>query len=105
MTSDRQLWLFTRGFTTLPKSSAISESGRRMSELNEELWAVLSERGVEASALSYQQAADAMRSLMREKVSGLSVITVDAARRVAPTANTQTRQLNSNGARKVRRNG
>jgi hypothetical protein len=103
MTFDRQLWLFTRGFATLPKSPMSSESGREMSELTEELWAVLSERGVEASALSYQQAADVMRSLTSEKVSGLFVITDDAARRVAPTANTQTRQLNSNGTRKVRR--
>ncbi|HUQ32978.1 MAG TPA: hypothetical protein VM095_12735 [Pyrinomonadaceae bacterium] len=76
-----------------------------MSELNEQRWSVLSERGVEATALGYQQAAEVMRSLQREKISGLSVITDDAARRVAPTANTQTRQLNSNGARKVRRNG
>jgi hypothetical protein len=76
-----------------------------MSELTEERWAVLSERGVEAAALGYQQAAEVMRSLMREKVSGLSVITDAAARRVAPTPNTQARQLNSNGARKVRRSG
>jgi hypothetical protein len=76
-----------------------------MSELTEERWSVLSERGVEATAVSYRQAAEVMRSLMREKISGLSVITDDAARRVAPTANTQPRQLNSNGARKVRRTG
>jgi hypothetical protein len=69
-----------------------------MSELTEQLWAVLSERGCEASALTYAQAHELMRSLMREKVSGLSVITDAAARRAAPNKDSRTRQPNANGA-------
>jgi hypothetical protein len=72
-----------------------------MSELTERQWAVLSERGCEAMGLTYAQALDMMRALQREKVSGLSVITDAAARRAAPqSANPQTRQPNSNGARR-----
>jgi hypothetical protein len=71
-----------------------------MSELTEPRWAVLSERGCEASALTYAQAAELMRALHREKVSGLSVITDEAARRAAPNSTSQTRQPNSNGARR-----
>jgi hypothetical protein len=60
-----------------------------MSELTEERWAVLSERGCEAMGLTYAQAAELMRSLMRERVSGLSVITDAAARRAEPLVTTQ----------------
>ncbi|HEY0378274.1 MAG TPA: hypothetical protein VGC87_15255 [Pyrinomonadaceae bacterium] len=55
-----------------------------MSELTEERWAVLSERGCEALGLTYAQARELMRSLARERVSGLSVITDSAARRAEP---------------------
>ncbi|HWS98790.1 MAG TPA: hypothetical protein VN256_00865 [Pyrinomonadaceae bacterium] len=60
-----------------------------MSELTEERWAVLSERGCEAMGLTYAQAAELMRSLARERVSGLSVITDAAARRAEPLVKTQ----------------
>jgi hypothetical protein len=73
-----------------------------MSELTEELWAVLSERGTEATALTYAQATEVMRSLLGEKVSGLSIITNDAARRATPDRNPQSGRTNSNGARKIR---
>jgi hypothetical protein len=63
-----------------------------MSELTEQRWAVLSERGCEATSLTYAQAAELMRALRREKVSGLSVITDDAARRAAPNNNSRARQ-------------
>ena len=56
-----------------------------MSELTEQLWAVLSERGCEAMGLSYVDAHRMMFELKREKVSGLCVITDDAARRVSLT--------------------
>jgi hypothetical protein len=71
-----------------------------MSELTEALWAVLSERGCEANALTYAQAAELMRALQREKVSGLSVITDAAAHRAAPNNTTQQQQRprNSNTA-------
>lgn len=68
-----------------------------MSELTEERWAVLSERGCEAMGLTYAQAAEMMRSLMRERVSGLSVITDDAARRSTRNINPQARQPGRNG--------
>ncbi|HEX8845247.1 MAG TPA: hypothetical protein VF791_11415 [Pyrinomonadaceae bacterium] len=72
-----------------------------MGELSEELWAVLSERGCEASSLSYAQAAELMRRLKRERVSGLCVITNDAARRVSLTENSRTRPSPSNGGRPI----
>jgi hypothetical protein len=68
-----------------------------MSELTEQRWAVLSEHGCEASALTYAQANELMRSLQREKISGLSVITDDAARRAAPNRDARPRQPNTNG--------
>ncbi|HJU56479.1 MAG TPA: hypothetical protein VJ715_17980 [Pyrinomonadaceae bacterium] len=55
-----------------------------MSELTEERWAVLSERGCEAMGLTYAQARELMRALARERISGLSVITDAAARRAEP---------------------
>jgi hypothetical protein len=69
-----------------------------MSELIERRWAVLSERGCEATQLTYAQALEMMRALKRERVSGLSVITDEAARRAAHGVNPQTHQSNSNGA-------
>jgi hypothetical protein len=61
-----------------------------MSELNEQRWSVLSERGREAARLSYADAAAVVRSLTGEKVHGLCVITDEAAERLAaqgPSAN------------------
>ena len=52
-----------------------------MSELTENCWAVLSERGCEGTALTYAEAHDLMRALAAERVHGLSVITDAAARR------------------------
>jgi len=63
-----------------------------MSELNEQRWAVLSERGCEAHGLSYNDAHLMLRALMREKISGLCVITDDAAQRVARTEKLHSRQ-------------
>jgi hypothetical protein len=70
-----------------------------MSELTEKLWAVLSERGCESSGLTYAQALEMMRSLEQEKVSGLSVITDDAARRATHKVKPHSRQSNPNGAK------
>jgi topoisomerase IA-like protein len=60
-----------------------------MSELNERLWAVLSERGREAAGLTYEEAAGLVRELRGaaangRKVSGLCIVTDRAAERVAP---------------------
>lgn len=69
-----------------------------MSELTERLWAVLSERGCEANQLTYAQALEMMRALKRERVSGLSVITDEAAHRAAQGVNPRPHPPNSNGA-------
>ena len=76
-----------------------------MSELTEQRWAVLSERGCESLGLTYAQALEMMRALAQEKVSGISVITDDAARRAAVSARPRARRSsNPNGAKaKVRR--
>jgi hypothetical protein len=61
-----------------------------MSELREQRWSVLSERGREAARLSYADAAALVRTLTGEKVHGLCVITDEAAARLdapAPSAN------------------
>ena len=55
-----------------------------MGELNENRWAVLSERGREAAGLTYAEAARLIGRLREEKVSGLCVITGEAAARLAP---------------------
>jgi hypothetical protein len=74
-----------------------------MSELTEQRWAVLSERGCEALGLTYAQATEMMRALVRQNISGLSVITDAAARRATPNVNQQTRGLNPNGTAKATR--
>jgi hypothetical protein len=60
-----------------------------MSELNERLWAVLSERGREAAGLTYEEAARLVRELRGDgagggRVSGLCIVTARAGERVAP---------------------
>lgn len=50
-----------------------------MSELNEQRWAVMSERGCEATRLAYADAAELVRRLRSESVRGLCVITETAA--------------------------
>ncbi len=52
-----------------------------MGELNEPLWAVISERGCEAAGISYPAALELIRRLTGEKVHGLFIITFAAARR------------------------
>jgi hypothetical protein len=63
-----------------------------MSELGEPQWAVVSERGCEASGLKHQEALDLMWRLTEEKVHGLCVVTAAAARRFrdATTVNNQS---------------
>ena len=52
-----------------------------MGELDEPQWAVVSERGCEASGLKHREALNLMRRLADEKVSGLAIVTDAAARR------------------------
>ena len=53
-----------------------------MSELREARWAVVSERGCEATGLEHAAAAQLLRRLAAEKLGGLCIITNDAARRL-----------------------
>jgi hypothetical protein len=53
-----------------------------MSELGERRWAVLSERGSEAAGLTYEEAAALVKGLRTKDVSGLCVVTDEAARHV-----------------------
>jgi hypothetical protein len=57
-----------------------------MSELSEQRWAVISERGSEAQGLKHADAAALVRSLKGEDLSGLCVVTDDAAGRLQPSA-------------------
>ncbi|HEX8073168.1 MAG TPA: hypothetical protein VF546_24695 [Pyrinomonadaceae bacterium] len=53
-----------------------------MSELRENRWAVLSERGVEAAALDYDGAARLVAQLRAGRVYGLCIVTSEAAARL-----------------------
>jgi hypothetical protein len=52
-----------------------------MSELREQRWSVVSERGCEASGVNYEAAAGLVRRLRADKVHGLCIISDEAARR------------------------
>jgi hypothetical protein len=60
-----------------------------MSELGEKRWALMSERGCEATRVTRAEAAELMRALRVEKISGLCVITEHAARLLPPAKNAQ----------------
>ncbi|HEX8493881.1 MAG TPA: hypothetical protein VF658_13635 [Pyrinomonadaceae bacterium] len=62
-----------------------------MSELSEAEWAVISERGVEASDLPHRQALELMQHLTEEKVNGLCIVTAAAARRFTHSTPAQFR--------------
>jgi hypothetical protein len=57
-----------------------------MSELGEQRWAVISERGCEAQSLRHEEAAALVRRLKEERLSGLCVVTDEAARRLQTAA-------------------
>lgn len=78
-------------FQPKSKSNNACRESFRMSELNERLWAVLSERGREAAGLTYEEAAVLVRELRGggegangRKVSGICIVTDRAASFVAP---------------------
>lgn len=52
-----------------------------MSELREQRWSVVSERGCEASGLNYEEATGLVRRLRAEGIHGLCIISDEAARR------------------------
>lgn len=55
-----------------------------MGELGEKRWAVMSERGCEATRVSRADAVELVRRLRAERVSGLCVITEQAASHLPP---------------------
>jgi hypothetical protein len=55
--------------------------GILMSELREQRWSVVSERGSEASGVNYAEAAALVRRLRADKIHGLCIISDEAARR------------------------
>jgi len=59
-----------------------------MGELGEQRWAVISERGCEAQSLRHAEAAELVRRLRGESVSGLCVVTNEAAQRLQLGAQT-----------------
>ena len=73
-----------------------------MSELGERRWAVLSERGSEAAGLTYEEAAALVGELRRSDVSGLCVITDEAARHV-PQARKGNRKTARGGESRTKR--
>ena len=75
-----------------------------MSELSERRWAVLSERGSEAAELTYEEAAALVGELRRSDVSGLCVITGEAAGHL-PSAKKakEKRAAGSRGRKRARR--
>jgi hypothetical protein len=55
-----------------------------MGELGERRWAVISERGCEATRLDYTSAVELSRALKDEKISGLCIVTERAASHLSP---------------------
>jgi hypothetical protein len=58
-----------------------------MSELREKHWAVISERGAEASGLTYTEARELVQQLIADGLHGLAIITANAANRVSRLRN------------------
>ncbi|CAN5193861.1 hypothetical protein BH18ACI2_BH18ACI2_15880 [soil metagenome] len=74
-----------------------------MSELKQSRWAVISERGREASSLPYAEAAHLVKQLQSERIYGLSIITDEAAHRldgVAPPPSQTASELPKTPAKK-----
>ena len=71
-----------------------------MSELTESRWAVVSERGCEASGLKYAEALALLRRLTQEKVFGLSIVTAAAARRFTSPTPLANQSISSSTARR-----
>jgi hypothetical protein len=61
-----------------------------MSELREQRWSVVSERGCEASGVNYYEASELVRRLREEKIHGLCIISDEAARRYNSNNGTTT---------------
>ncbi len=55
-----------------------------MGELNETRWSVVSERGREASRLTYDEARELIRRLREQRLGGLCIVTDEAAAHLNP---------------------
>ena len=78
------------------------------SELGERRWAVMSERGCEATRLDYDGAVRLVRRLKGEGTRGLCVVTEAAAGRLAPAAanaakGRDAKEQSGNGSKRPRR--
>jgi hypothetical protein len=71
-----------------------------MSEFTKSLWAVVSERGCEASDLNYEEALALMNHLTQEKVSGLAIVTNSVASRFTRPTPLTSQSVSSNTARR-----
>jgi hypothetical protein len=74
-----------------------------MSELNERRWSVISERGREAEELAYAEAGKLARELRAEKLSGLCVVTDEAARHLLPAKTEKKKKSGGDNAKRPRR--
>jgi len=88
----------------------LSEKTRRpestwMSELSERRWAVLSERGSEAAGLTYEEASALVGELRGRDVSGLCVITDEAAGHLPPARKGDGKASGGGNSKKPRRGG
>ena len=63
-------------------ADAVQNDERFPSELSETRWSVITYETVAASGLSYPEAADLAAKLKSERVSGICIITDDAAERI-----------------------
>jgi hypothetical protein len=75
-----------------------------MSELEEKRWALMSERGREATRVSRAEAVELMRRLRAEKVSGLCVITESAATHLPPAKIEKGKTGGGNNSKRPKRN-
>lgn len=58
------------------------QESRRVNELSEKLWAVVSFERIEAGGLTYDEAVQKMKALVASGSSGLCIVTDEAASRV-----------------------
>lgn len=69
-----------------------------MSELRERRWAVLSERGCEGAGLGYEEAAGLVARLRGGRMSGLCIVTDEAASRLSPAGKAAPARGDGKGA-------
>jgi hypothetical protein len=78
------VWISRHSSVTLSEDFFYTGKAGLMGELDEPRWAVISERGCEASSLKYDEAVGLLRRLVKEKAHGTCIITNEAARHLSP---------------------